>query len=493
MSKPDSEQQPAESSGPSAPAAQDFRIDGAHTIQGHGARQTVAAEALAPAVAAEKAEGHTVPPAEGAPGNLEPADALVAAQRLYTQAAQLAAQLRSRQENLDHREAQLNARLARLEQGSRAARLWVTERETEITRRLEDLGAREKSVATRLERLAVAESALERKAGELESQTKRCEEIERRVTDQMAALAETRRRQEAESLRAEAAARADRQRIVAEREASLQVVRQALAGVERRRVAIEAEGEKLRREASTPSPDLLAREEELRRDQESLQGRAARMEQAEARLAEAEKKINRLWEDLRSRQEAIEEQARADRRQLAIEQRQGQTELKRQREALQRRSQEVDRSHSAMEQLRAELGQIHRETLELRLATEELWLKVSAAANPAEMTRSLGEIRARLADAYRDASDEIRRRKEDLESVRNQLAEEHEELLRKKHQFDGWAQRRQAEIEQMAQRLVDREQQLHQQERELANRAQTWELERLEYQQELRRREAETA
>src|SRR5262245_41185451 len=89
----------------------------------------------------------------------EPADELVAAalgenlemrrEQLQLQVSQLAGHLRQRLRDVDRREAQLHAREANLEGESRAARLWIKEREaefrnreTELRRRIEELEER---------------------------------------------------------------------------------------------------------------------------------------------------------------------------------------------------------------------------------------------------------------------------------------------------------------------------------------------------------------
>lgn len=478
MSQHDADPQSAQPAPPEI-VTQEIRIDGAHAIQGHAPPESAAAEVVAVSGAARQAEQEATPAREACGGPPEHSQALLTAQRLYTQATQLAAQLQSRQETLDRREAHVNARLAQLDQGTRAARLWVNEREAEIGSRRQRLEAQEKDAAKRIQRLAGAEAALDHKTAELA----RCEEDlglrGRRVAEQTVELAEARRRQQAEAERAETALVAERQQIDAQRAAALEVVRLAMAGLERRRVAIEAQAEKLEREARVPPVDLVAREEQLGRDRQSLQERASVLEQAEARLAATGQEAERLAAELRKQQAALDEAGRAERRRIEIEERRALAELERQREAVVRRSRQVDQAQAAMEQLRAELGQVHRESLELRLATEQVWLQLSASVSPVELTRSLAEIRARLADAYRDANGELRRRKEDLEAIRDQLAQQHEELLGKKHELDAWAERRQTQIEEMAQRLVTREQELHQQEIELADRARSLELQRL--------------
>lgn len=67
-------------------------------------------------------------------GQAAPAPLAVTAQ-IHTQAAQLAEHLRTRQQELDHREAELNARAAQLERDARTAKLWWEERVAEVQQR----------------------------------------------------------------------------------------------------------------------------------------------------------------------------------------------------------------------------------------------------------------------------------------------------------------------------------------------------------------------
>jgi hypothetical protein len=52
--------------------------------------------------------------------------------QMRLQAEQLAAHLRRRQQELDHREAQLNSRIAKFESEARSARLWLEQRQIEL-------------------------------------------------------------------------------------------------------------------------------------------------------------------------------------------------------------------------------------------------------------------------------------------------------------------------------------------------------------------------
>ena len=122
-------------------------------------------------------------------------------------------------------------------------------------------------------------------------------------------------------------------------------------------------------------------------------------------------------------------------------------ELGEKRQAVQRRADHVDQCRAALEQLRGELECIHRETLEIRLATEELWVRLSGAAPPAALVRSLGQIRAKLACQYRQAAAELAEQKKELEAIRGELNTQHEKLVEHKLRLEQWAVERQEECE----------------------------------------------
>ena len=69
-----------------------------------------------------------------------------------------------RQQELDHRESQLNAQSAQLESDARTARIWLGEREAEIQDRDAQRTALEAEVRQRFDRLAAAEAALEQRS-----------------------------------------------------------------------------------------------------------------------------------------------------------------------------------------------------------------------------------------------------------------------------------------------------------------------------------------
>ena len=419
----------------------------------------------------------------------EPAHSESVAEQLRVQAAQLASHLRSRQKELDHREAQINARVAQLERDARTARLWLKEREAELNRRDEELGTDQREAEQRLARLATADAA--RQQPEIETRAKELADRAAAQEEEQRNLQAAREQAEAAREQAEAALQHERQQLESRREASQQMIRQMLAQVERRRHAVEARAVESQKKAAKPGKELLAREEAVRRTLETLQARGCRLDESEARLAEAHGEVQKLRQQLCDARRELQEEHRRQRQRWAVEQHRVTADLEKQRQAVQRRGDHVDQCRAALEELRGELGRMHRETLEIRLATEELWVQLSGAAPPAALTRSLGRIRTKLAEHYRTANAELHTKKDELESIRSQMAEQFEKLLRQKRDFEKWNSVRQDETQQQAARLVAREQQLDQKDAELADRLHGWQAERLDYQQEILRLRAQ--
>jgi septal ring factor EnvC (AmiA/AmiB activator) len=133
--------------GPESPVSE-TRIDPAHPVEADSGQPSArsAPEAFLPQIAPADPTG-------------EPDEVL------HRQAGQLAEYLRVRQSELDHRQTRLNAQIAQLESETRAAQLWINEREAELQQRRRELTGRQREVAQRLDRLAAAEDALRRRAG----------------------------------------------------------------------------------------------------------------------------------------------------------------------------------------------------------------------------------------------------------------------------------------------------------------------------------------
>jgi hypothetical protein len=404
---------------------QDTRIDAAHPISGVEQIPNIGPCAdLNPAplnsIAGDSAQGPSILSA-----NEHVKDGL-AGEQLQRQGRQLAEYLSNRQKELDHREAQLNAQLARFEMEIRNAHLWISEREAELEERREKFDDSEKELLERLDRLAEADAALLR---QIES------------------------------------AKGDSPIFV---DTKIGTVPDSTA-------------------------DLAAREEQIRRRDEALNRRERELEQAETYLAQAQAETQIIHERLTAERKQLREEIHQEHQQLIARQRQGLAELEKKRMILERRGEHLDRCRAAITQLRGELQKMHGEALEIRLATEELWIKLSGAAPPAALTYSLGQIRNRLADQYRTANTELLDQKKELEGIRAELVEQYEKLVEQKRQFEQWILCRQGESQQQASMLIAREQALAQQQSSFEEQSQQWQVERMRYEQEIRRLRLELA
>ncbi len=163
------------------------------------------------------------------------------------------------------------------------------------------------------------------------------------------------------------------------------------------------------------------------------------------------------------------------------------------RKAVERRAEHVDQCRAALQQLREELGRMHRETLEIRLATEELWVQLAGAVPPAALVHSLGQIRTKLAEQYAQANAELAQQRQELETIRAQLAAQHEKLFEHKRQFDHWAAGRQQDTQEQASRLIAREQQLQQDEVRLREQLAQWQAQRTQHWRRVRQRRGRPA
>ena len=119
-----------------------------------------------------------------------------------------------------------------------------------------------------------------------------------------------------------------------------------------------------------------------------------------------------------------------------------QSELQHRTQQLEQREAEIDARENALAQMQAELRNTQREVLEMRLATEETWAQLSGALAPASLTRSIGQVRSKLADHYRTTIEELAARSEQLEMVRGDLTQQLQSLEAQRADLGAWAERR---------------------------------------------------
>jgi hypothetical protein len=132
------------------------RIDPPHPVSEPSAVEA-ASEESAPVESVEPAEDPIVVAVTGRSAEHLP-------DQLHSQALQLGSYLRAKQQELDRREALMNAREAKLENELRLARMWVRERGEEDREREADYSARKRSLDEQAALIAAAELFADRDA-----------------------------------------------------------------------------------------------------------------------------------------------------------------------------------------------------------------------------------------------------------------------------------------------------------------------------------------
>jgi hypothetical protein len=308
----------------------------------------------------------------------------LAAAQLQAQAEQLAGHLRLRQEGLDRREAQLNARCAEFDQELRSARLWFAERQQDL------------------------------RDGENKSAGP-----EHQNQQDPAGKEAFRQRQDAEeqSLRAKADAVALRERRLEEAETQLAGMRAETAALEReleqRREQLEAQGRLDRRNLA-----------ELQRKNESeLARKKLLLEQQNERLDHHRLAVERSREELsRMQREAIEMRLAAEELQAQLMGSLAPAALQRSLGALRQRLSDYYRLEAAaVAEQAAELA-----TLKAELAVEHDKL----SARHEELTQW---VSARLAESQQQAS-RLEAREQELE--RQEQARQEQERMWREERFE---------------------------------------------------------
>lgn len=479
-------------------------------------------------------------------------------EQMRLQATQLSRHLVERQRDLDRRESRLNNDLAQLDQEARKARLWFDERRQEQDELSAALERQRQEAEEHRSRLVSAEQYHDQACRESEArQVARAAELDRRE-EQLAAVAARLAQREAEATarlaqreadddarlaqretacatmtaevraeqeRATEALRGERQAIDAQRSAALELARNLLAAIERRRAAVEAHAaqidERLRQqsEAAFVRERQLAAELDARRDsladeldaqratlaaeygqrEQALHDREAnllaekdRVSQLEAELLTEQAELAEQRQDLVRWRQRAQRQIETDREEIDRRERMAAARFAGEQQVLERRGEQLDLREVAIARRLEEMRAAQRETLEARLATEELWAQVTGTASAPALTQALARLRGNLADQYRLANAELGERRSGLEALSQRLAEHHERLAADKRDLQDWFSRRQEEVERQAAMLVAREQELDRQQGEFERLQQLWQDERLEYQRQVRELRAAT-
>jgi thymidylate synthase ThyX len=136
--------------------------------------------------------------------------------------------------------------------------------------------------------------------------------------------------------------------------------------------------------------------------------------------------------------------------------------------------------------MKQQVFELHRETIEMRMVAEQLWQHTAKAKPMAELTQSLGTLRAKLADGFRVSHDELTVKEQHLRDLASKLRDRQRQLKQQRAELNQWLERRTAGIEEQAARLVAREVELDGQQDEIREREAAWRAERRELQARVR-------
>ncbi len=145
----------------------------------------------------------------------------------------------------------------------------------------------------------------------------------------------------------------------------------------------------------------------------------------------------------------------------------------------------------ALMRLRSEIAELHRAARESRSAAERLWKQLADAVPAPLLERMLTGARAEADGAAQTERNELKAARDELETLRAELAEQHQRLARDKREWEHWAARRLKHIERRAERLAAQDRDLQRRRQELEDTSRSWQAESLSQRQEICRLRAD--
>jgi hypothetical protein len=472
----------------SPPAGVDIvEAESEHETTSERAREmaTVGAGTLSQAAARTSAREDFPPPTE----------------QLEFQAEQIADHLRTQQDQIDRRAAELNAQLAERENEARSARLWLAERQDELAILEAQLTDRERAIEDREAALARADrqqaEAHERAKADQRRQSEAFTASQRELDERQRAL-DVQETEQAAVSAALARTAAEQQQLESElRQEARRLHRLATDAVAT--ISCFLRGEDLPEyeaqfrsgtgndETTVDFDEVTSLFSELAGGLKRLRDRQKNLEQAETLLDDGQAELDDARKRFDGERREWRVRIETEQRQMAEIQARAAREAEKQFAAIDCRAEQVERRSAAIDQLRAEVLRTQRETLELRLATDELWAQMAGAAPPAALSQSLAQIRGKLAEQYRLQRAEIAGEKKELEGLVERVDRERERVKGQRQDLERWAANRQDDIEGQAARLAAREHQIDQRAAKLEEILDLQVAERQAYQREIRR------
>lgn len=160
--------------------------------------------------------------------------------------------------------------------------------------------------------------------------------------------------------------------------------------------------------------------------------------------------------------------------------------LESERRLLAERKIELDRRQAVLQRMQDETQGLHREALEMRLVTEQLWGELSDKASPEQLEELIVSLRAQLADHYESQNETVAERRAELVLLKARIDEKQQELREQSAKLQEWVEARHEEIKGYAGQMDARELLLDRREHRLHEEFSKWEAERKAYQSQLK-------
>lgn len=159
--------------------------------------------------------------------------------------------------------------------------------------------------------------------------------------------------------------------------------------------------------------------------------------------------------------------------------------LESERRLLADRKLELDRQKSVVSRMQEETQALHREALEMRIVTEQLWSQLSNATHPEKLAELIASLRARLDEQYAHEQSTLEQRKDEIVSMQELLTEKQTSLREQSGRMQEWFSSRQEEIKAYANEVDARAMLLDRREHRLQDEFAKWESQRKAYEQQL--------
>ncbi|MBX9792100.1 MAG: hypothetical protein K2Y37_24515 [Pirellulales bacterium] len=346
-------------------------------------------------------------------------------EQLRCQARQLANYFGTRQQQLDHREAELNARLAELDNEERRARLNCSEREAVLDSRETQLAKRERSLSDHSSRIAATEAYLEATRQDLNHREERLLDLVIQLDEREQQLV----RQNDALAAAAATGEHQRSEIDREREAAFVAIELDRQAIAEQRAELEIAAARARADADRErSANSGAIERRTALSADHLAGWEINLIEAEARLAARERALE-------PRRLRLAARLKLARRRLNEKHQRLQRQLERHWRDCNRQRTTIRERYAELEALRDTVSAEQTELLHLRLAVQQLSADLARSLPGDAWQQALAEAREAIGSNYRRREARLGEREAVLRQLHQEIEVAHQRLRLERRQL----------------------------------------------------------